>query len=99
MKPSTYLKPESWRVAYSEPTSEELIPVLIVRLHCGCTMTESVNPQRTKTSLQLWRASTCKKLSHFSVAECGWPQIEDAVKATILHCDVSSEKFDAHDAT
>jgi hypothetical protein len=62
-------------------------------------MTESVNRQRTKTSLQLWRVSTCRKSSHFTGHECGWPQIEDAVKATILHSDVSFAKFDEQDET
>jgi len=99
MKSSTNLRPESWRVEYSDPTAEKLNPVLIVKLHCGCTMSESVNPQRTQTSLQLWRVSTCTRLSHFTVEECGWPQIADAVKATILHSDASSEKSGERGAT
>jgi len=62
-------------------------------------MTESVNPQRTKTSLQLYRSPTCERLSHFTAEGCGSPQIADAVKATILLSDVSFEKFDAPGAT
>lgn len=80
-------------------TVEESKPILIVKLHCGCTMTESVNAQRTQTSLRLWRASACKRLSHFMVGECGWPQIADAVKATILHSDASYAKLDEPGAT
>lgn len=94
MKSSTHLKPESWRVEYSENTAEALTPILIVKLHCGCTMTESANKQRTKTSLQLWRVPTCERLSHFTGHESGWPQLADAVKATILHYDVSFAKSD-----
>ncbi len=92
MKPSTSSRPENSPDVSFESTSEGLRPTLILKLACGCTMTESVNTQRTQTSLQLWRSSTCKRLSHFTVEESGWPQIVDAVKATILHCDVSSEK-------
>lgn len=99
MTSSTHSRPENWRVEYSESTSEDLIPTLIVKLHCGCTMSESVNKQRTRTSLQLWRSSTCEKLSHFTGPESGWPQLADAVKATILHYDVSSEKFDEPEET
>lgn len=99
MTSSTNLKQGSSPGESFEPTVEGLIPVLIVRLHCGCTMTESVNKQLTKTSLQLWRVSTCRKPSHFMAEGCGWPQIADAVKATILHSDVSLEKFDALDET
>jgi len=99
VKSSTNLKPVSLPDESSDSTSEGLIPVLIVRLHCGCTMSESVNKQRTRTSLQLWRASTCRKSCHFTGHESGWPQIEDAVKATILHSDVLFEKHDEHDAT
>lgn len=81
------------------PTSEGCRPTLILKLGCGCTMTESVNTQRTQTLLQLWRVSTCRKLSHFTVEESGWPQIEDAVRATILHSDVSSERSDERGVT
>jgi len=93
MTASTLSRPESWRVEYSEPTSEKLTPILIVKLVCGCTLTESVSRPSMKTSLKLWRVSTCKKLSHFTGPELGWPQLEDAVKATILHYDASSEKL------
>jgi hypothetical protein len=79
-------------------TSEVLAPVLILRLACGCTLTELVGRQRTQTLLQLWRVSTCERLSHFTVEESGWPQLADAVKATILHSDVSLEKYGEHGA-
>lgn len=99
MKSSTSSNIENLPDVSFEPTAEGLIPILIVKLHCGCTMTESVNRQRTETSLQLWRVSTCTRSSHFTVEECGWPQIADAVKATILHSDASFAKFDERGAT
>ena len=99
MKRSTDSRQGSSPDESSARTSKVFHPTLIVRLHCGCTMSESVNPQRTETSLQLWRASTCRKLSHFTGPESGWPQLVDAVKATTLHYDVSSGKFDEHDET
>ena len=99
MKPSTNSKPESSPEESCECTSPALHPILIVKLHCGCTLTESVNPQRTQTSLQLWRVSTCERLSHFTGEESGWPQLVDAAKATILHCDASSVKSGEPGAT
>lgn len=92
MNSSTGSSEEKLPELLPEPTLPKLKATLIVRLHCGCTMSESVNEQRTKTSLQLWRAPTCERSSHFTGAESGWPQLVDATKATILHCDALSGK-------
>lgn len=54
-------------------------------------MTELTNVQRTKTYVEFSRSPTCRKWKHFTGHECGWPQIEDASKATILHCAASFE--------
>lgn len=93
MTSSTTSRPENSPAESCGITVEESKAILIVKLHCGCTIIESANPQLTETSLQLSRASTCKRLSHFTGTEFGWPQLADAVKATILHCDASSEKL------
>lgn len=66
-----------------------------VRLHCGCIMTEWVSKRLTKTFIDFSRHPTCKRSSHFTGTEYGWPQLADASKATILPCDASFERFDA----
>ena len=73
--------------------------VWIARLHCGCIMTELANQQRTKTYVEFSRSPTCRKSRHFTGHESGWPQIVDARKATILHCDVSCVRSDPLSAT
>ncbi len=82
-------------VTWCADTFDPLRPVWIVKLHCGCTMSESVNLRQTRTFLEFSRHPTCRKLSHFTGDESGWPQIEDAVKATTLLCAASSGKSDA----
>ena len=94
---STDSSPEKSHGPSPDTTSSVLHPTLIVKLHCGCTMTESVNRQLTRTSLELWRTPTCKRLSHFTGKESGWLQIADAVKATTLLSDVSFERLGADD--
>jgi len=91
-----------WRLVKSlatlfADTFDPLRVTLIVRLHCGCTISELVNTRQTVTLLEFSRAPGCRKLSHFTGAESGWPQIVDAVKATTLHSGASLEKSDAHE--
>lgn len=71
----------------------------IAKLHCGCIMTELVNQQLTKTYVEFSRSPTCKRSSHFTGDESGWPQIADAVRATILHSDASCGSCDALSVT
>lgn len=93
-----------WRFAKQfvrslDATFSPLKIVWIVKLPCGCTMSELVNPQRTKTCVEFSRSLTCRKWRHFTGHESGWPQIVDANKATILHCDASCARSDPLFAT
>lgn len=80
-------------------TFDPLRITLIVKLPCGCTMSELVNVRQTVTCLEFSRHPDCRKLSHFTGSDAGWPQIEDAVNATILHSDASSAKLGEREQT
>ena len=73
-------------------TIRKLEPVFMVELSCGCTLLESVDADRTQTLLYLERDPECRRVSHFTGRETGWPQLVDARKATVLpHVRVSDE--------
>ena len=99
MNSSTLWKRVKQLVRWFMDTFDPLRITLIVKLPCGCTMSELVNVQQTVTCLEFSRHPDCRKLSHFTGVESGWPQIEDAVNATILHSGVSSVKLGEREQT